>query len=175
MKLSLRKMKFFRKRDKQKKAPELSGDANGSQYAPFNSIDTPDYAPVGASPRGRGLKGLRGASGKSHDNEANGGSYSYSGNGNGNGFDHGSAASARLLQTLPDAVLGRIFSYVCPHSLDRTYEKCEDSSYGNSCMLCDMRDLAHCARVCQRWRPVAEQALYVFCVLYTSSPPRRID
>lgn len=31
----------------------------------------------------------------------------------------------------------------------------------DGCMLCDMRDLAHCALVCKRWYTPAQSLLYV--------------
>ncbi len=68
-------------------------------------------------------------------------------------------ASARVLLALPDRVLQRVFAAVCPHSRDETYEKCEESSMGDACMLCDLRDLAHCVQVCRRWRSIAPRAL----------------
>jgi hypothetical protein len=51
---------------------------------------------------------------------------------------------------LPRPVLARIFSFVCPHTVDNTYSTSEESA-SDGCMLCDMRDLAHCALVCKRW------------------------
>ena len=63
-------------------------------------------------------------------------------------------------QRLPNQVLERIFSYVCPHTLDFTYETSERSQIGDGCMLCDLRDLAHCAGVCRKWYSLAQGALY---------------
>jgi hypothetical protein len=51
---------------------------------------------------------------------------------------------------LPRTVLARIFAFVCPHTVDNTYDTSEEST-SDGCMLCDMRDLAHCALVCKRW------------------------
>jgi hypothetical protein len=56
---------------------------------------------------------------------------------------------------LPLAILERIFRYICPHSQDDTYESCEQSAVEDACMLCDLRDLAHCAIACRRWRDIA--------------------
>lgn len=67
--------------------------------------------------------------------------------------------SARLLETLPPTVLHRIFAFVCPHSQDESYETCEESSIEDACMLCDMRDLAHCVAVCKHWRKEALRLL----------------
>lgn len=47
-------------------------------------------------------------------------------------------------------VLAYIFALVCPHTVDESYETSEESMT-DGCMLCDMRDLAHCAQVCKRW------------------------
>lgn len=60
--------------------------------------------------------------------------------------------SSRLLAQLPGALLERIFSFVCPHTQDETYESCEQSAVEDTCMLCDLRDLAHCAQVSRKWR-----------------------
>lgn len=68
------------------------------------------------------------------------------------------APAAGLLQ-IPDTVLERIFAFVCPHTQDETYEKCEDSSVEDACMLCDLRDLARCVKVCRRWRRPAARVL----------------
>ncbi len=68
-------------------------------------------------------------------------------------------ASARALARLPDRVLGRIFALICPHSRDETYSSCEESGLSDACMLCDARDLAHCALVCRQWYEIAESVL----------------
>jgi hypothetical protein len=62
----------------------------------------------------------------------------------GHGYDYTAA--------LPDAVLRRIFALVCPHAEDESYESCELSAKEDACMLCDLRDLSCCVRVCRRWR-----------------------
>jgi hypothetical protein len=59
--------------------------------------------------------------------------------------------SRELLAKLPPAILERIFSFVCPHTGDETYESCEQSAVEDTCMLCDLRDLAHCAQVSRKW------------------------
>lgn len=64
-----------------------------------------------------------------------------------------------LVARLPLAVLENIFTHVCPHALDQSFESSEDSMVEDGCMLCDMRDLAHCALVCRRWSGVARTAL----------------
>lgn len=70
-------------------------------------------------------------------------------------------ASAALLAQLPTPILERIFTYVCPHSRDESYGTCEQSSVEDACMLCDLRDLAHCVAVCRRWKTDAVKLLYV--------------
>ncbi|SPN97597.1 related to F-box domain protein [Cephalotrichum gorgonifer] len=68
--------------------------------------------------------------------------------------------SARLLSYLPPSALERIFAFTSPQSLDESYETCEKSFVENACMLCDLRDLAHCAQVCKKWRDSARKLLY---------------
>ncbi|KAN0099719.1 hypothetical protein V8E51_013494 [Hyaloscypha variabilis] len=70
--------------------------------------------------------------------------------------------SAQLLAKLPGPLLERIFSFVCPHTQDEAYESCEQSALevGDTCMLCDLRDLAHCAQVSRKWRVHATKLLY---------------
>ncbi|CCC13356.1 hypothetical protein SMACR_06645 [Sordaria macrospora] len=69
-------------------------------------------------------------------------------------------ASAMTLANLPAPILERIFTFVCPHSRDTSYETCEASSIEDACMLCDLRDLAHCLAVCKRWRKGGANILY---------------
>lgn len=59
---------------------------------------------------------------------------------------------------LPEKLLRRIFSFVCPHSNDFSLLRSEDVNLGSGCATCDTQDLANCARVCQRWcHPAQEQ------------------
>ncbi|KAG6103531.1 hypothetical protein E4U14_006197 [Claviceps sp. LM454 group G7] len=67
--------------------------------------------------------------------------------------------SAQLLAALPSRVLARIFTFVCPHAVDESYETCEESAE-KGCMLCDLRDLSRCLQVNRAWREVAVQILY---------------
>ncbi|KAJ5104340.1 hypothetical protein NUU61_001687 [Penicillium alfredii] len=60
---------------------------------------------------------------------------------------------------LPRPLLARIFALVCPHTVDNSYSTSEESMT-DGCMLCDMRDLAHCALVCKRWFLDARALLY---------------
>lgn len=53
---------------------------------------------------------------------------------------------------LPPRVLERVFTFICPHASDDTYENCESSAIEDACMLCDLRDLAHAGLVCRAWR-----------------------
>jgi hypothetical protein len=67
--------------------------------------------------------------------------------------------SAYLLAHLPPQVLRRIFAFVCPHSQDESYDTCEESAIEDACMLCDLRDLAHCVGVSKIWRKEARAVL----------------
>lgn len=64
---------------------------------------------------------------------------------------HHTFAALDLTKKLPRPLLARIFTYVCPHTIDSSYDTSEESMTEDGCMLCDMRDLAHCAVVCKRW------------------------
>ncbi|KAI0407353.1 hypothetical protein F4802DRAFT_595171 [Xylaria palmicola] len=61
---------------------------------------------------------------------------------------------------LPAPILERVFSFVCPHSCDESYETCERSAVEDACMLCDLRDLAHAGKVCRIWRQSAIKLMY---------------
>ena len=67
-----------------------------------------------------------------------------------------SSVAARL----PEKVLACIFSFVCPHSLDESYESAEKSTTELGCMLCDMRELARMSLVCTRWNKAAQCLQY---------------
>ncbi|KND93752.1 hypothetical protein TOPH_01663 [Tolypocladium ophioglossoides CBS 100239] len=69
-------------------------------------------------------------------------------------------ASAQRLAQVPPGVLQRIFAFVCPNSRDESYETCEESANDVGCMLCDLRDLSHCAQVSRSWRASAIVVLY---------------
>ncbi|KAM3540468.1 hypothetical protein ARSEF1564_006603 [Beauveria bassiana] len=68
--------------------------------------------------------------------------------------------SALKLAQLPPAVLQRIFAHVCPHASDESFDTCEDSARADNCVLCDLRDLSHCAQISRAWRVAAIQVLY---------------
>ncbi len=67
--------------------------------------------------------------------------------------------STDLVNKLPPPILEKIFGFVCPHTQDRTYESCEHSAIEDACMLCDLRDLAHCTKASRRWRKLAANVL----------------
>jgi hypothetical protein len=130
-------MKFFRKKDKRKE--------KGSGLPVFGA--------------GGGETGYRKT--KSH----HGSSPQYSGSG-GAAARRASVfrpmathASAATLLNLDPAILRRIFALVCRHATDETYETCEQSAIEDACMLCDLRDLAHCVAVCKKWRDEARKLL----------------
>ncbi|RFU81737.1 hypothetical protein TARUN_475 [Trichoderma arundinaceum] len=71
-----------------------------------------------------------------------------------------SVRSSQLVSVLPTKVLERIFAFVCPHAGDESYDACEDSGNDDGCMLCDLRDLAHCSQVNRAWHQTAVKVLY---------------
>ena len=126
---SFRSMKFLRRKDKRK-------DAKSLERSDGNSAQ---YRSFGGSPQYQSQ---------------------YGGPSLGHGYTRApSRASAWLLEQLPDPVLERIFAFVCPHTQDETYETQEQSSVEDACMLCDLRDLAHCVQVSRRWRKAAVRVL----------------
>ncbi|TVY47815.1 hypothetical protein LOCC1_G003935 [Lachnellula occidentalis] len=70
-----------------------------------------------------------------------------------------SPRSAEVIAQLPGPILERIFSFICPHAQDETYDSCEQSAVEDTCMLCDLRDLCHCAQVSRWWRKHATNVL----------------
>ncbi|KAH0541774.1 hypothetical protein FGG08_003796 [Glutinoglossum americanum] len=83
-------------------------------------------------------------------------------------YDYGSSSANRrqshgatdIGSKLPLPVLDKIFSYVCPHTQDESYLSSGDSTVGDGCMLCDLRDLAQASLVCSRWNESATKRLY---------------
>ncbi|KAI0999477.1 hypothetical protein K3495_g8718 [Podosphaera aphanis] len=65
-----------------------------------------------------------------------------------------------FVSKLPPQILARIFSEICPHSQDDSYESCELSARVDTCMLCDLRDLSHCTQVNRQWREISRTILY---------------
>jgi hypothetical protein len=60
---------------------------------------------------------------------------------------------------LPEDLLERVFTFVCPHVQDDTYEPSERSQVGDGCMLCDLRDLSKNAQVSRKWYRAAQKLL----------------
>ena len=60
---------------------------------------------------------------------------------------------------LPEEIFKEIFAAVCPHSQDETYLSSGDSMLDGGCMLCDLRDLSHCAMVNREWAGPAQDTL----------------
>lgn len=136
-------MRFFKRRKQRNKSEAIGADAFSQSYRQFGGS-------MPAQPR-----------------FYNAGDDDYQ-----NAYNHGdlsslrrlyspTRASAAKLAELPAPVLERIFAFVCPHSQDSTYESQEQSSIEDACMLCDLRDLAHCIQVCKKWRATARKVLYV--------------
>ena len=64
------------------------------------------------------------------------------------------------IASLPPKVLTKIFGYVCPHTADRSYDVSEHAAVDNdACMLCDLRDLSHCAQTRRDWYRPAQELL----------------
>jgi len=130
----LHRMGLFKKRDKRKDggAGRKNGRDDGSSQ---------QFATSGSYGAGGGASGPRGGGQSWHP------------------LAPASGRPARGLVALPDRVLERIFALVCPHTQDESYESCEDSSIEDACMLCDLRDLSYCVKVCRRWRLPASRVL----------------
>ncbi|KAJ5688793.1 hypothetical protein N7462_003185 [Penicillium macrosclerotiorum] len=84
--------------------------------------------------------------------------------------------SARLAgrdytRKLPRPVLAYIFALVCPHTVDNSYETSEESMT-DGCMLCDMRDLAHCAQFSSRYTHVRIDPVH-YCELEVELAAKR--
>ncbi|KXX81340.1 hypothetical protein MMYC01_201454 [Madurella mycetomatis] len=139
-------MKFFRKKDKRKNASE----GGQSWIRGFGSESTNGKHSTAAY---RGEYGLG-------DSRPHG--YRSFGSPPGSNHFHSrpTRASAAVLAHLPAPILQRIFAFVCPQSRDESYGTCEQSSVEDGCMLCDLRDLAHCVAVCRRWKEEGVKLLY---------------
>jgi len=68
-------------------------------------------------------------------------------------------AGRDYIARLPPRLLKYIFEFLCPHTLDKSYDVSEKADVGDGCMLCDLRDLAHCAAVRSSWYQPAQQQL----------------
>ncbi|KAL8819176.1 MAG: hypothetical protein Q9223_002329 [Gallowayella weberi] len=64
------------------------------------------------------------------------------------------------ISRLPLKLLTKILSNICPHACDDNYLSLEESMHDGGCMLCDMRDLAHCALVSRRFLVTTQTVLY---------------
>jgi hypothetical protein len=81
-----------------------------------------------------------------------------------NGYKISGPLAPNHTSRLNPQVLKRIFTFVCPHTLDDSYQNLDDVDLGdNTCMLCNLRDLAQCARVCKAWHSPATELMYVCC------------
>jgi len=145
-------MRFFRKKDKRKEQPlGLPGFGGGDKHNGDGK-----RKPSGSSPQ-------------------------YSGSAGG-AATHAATAfrpmathrSASVLLSLPAQVLDQIFAFVCPHATDHSYQTCEESGAEDACMLCDLRDLAHCVAVCKKWRAEAIKLLCVYTLCTTPPWANRI-
>ncbi|KAK3377751.1 hypothetical protein B0H63DRAFT_397884 [Podospora didyma] len=140
-------MKFFRKKDKRK-----DGQAGLPGSNPNETHSTSWSSRFGDDSRSDGYRSFGSPPLGSNSDDSRG---------------HGSLlhpmpsqTSARILASLPPPILEHIFAFVCPHSRDQSYDKCEDSAIEGACMLCDLRDLAHCVAACKKWRKEALKNLY---------------
>ncbi|KAI1473470.1 hypothetical protein F4774DRAFT_423243 [Daldinia eschscholtzii] len=99
---------------------------------------------------------------QSYNSRQNGYQNNYQGNFQGNyaGLDNGRGRVFAPWLELPPPILERVFSFVCPHCCDESYETCEQSALEDACMLCDLRDLSHAGQVCKRWRASAVKLMY---------------
>lgn len=61
---------------------------------------------------------------------------------------------------LPAELLQRIFTELCPLTVDDTYDSSEESLVDYGCALCDVKDLAQCALVSRGWGNAAQELLY---------------
>jgi hypothetical protein len=144
-------MKFFKKKDKPKKDGSGSnasalGFANKNGRHGFNRSGREYQQPFGNPPHGDFRDG-DGRHSSTHPNTR---------------FQpKATRRSALALASLPAPILERIFAFVCPHAQDESYESQEQSSIEDACMLCDLRDLAHCVAAGRRWRAEGLKLLFV--------------
>lgn len=154
------KMKFFKKKDKRK-----DGGFGSNDY---------DYYSSGSSSKGGGSYGY--SNGRRQGGRDTSSPHEHFASGAGSATRQtrfrpmATPSSARRLVNLPAPVLERIFTFVCPHAKDESYETCEQSSLEDACMLCDLRDLAHCVAVCKKWRAEAIKLLYVVVYVFPFFP-----
>lgn len=80
----------------------------------------------------------------------------------GNGYHISAPLGPNYIKKLDRKTLSRIFGFVCPHALDTSYVISDQVDLGKgTCMLCNLRDLANCSRVCKSWQNPAMELLYV--------------
>ncbi len=144
-------MKLFRKKDKRKDNDSssfgLPGFEGGTGMGKKGRSDGNDYRQNGRQPFGSPPLGTYGGSSAHSQHYLN------------NFRPMATHASALAIANLPAPILERIFGFVCPHTRDESYETCEQSSIEDACMLCDLRDLAHCVQVNRRWKREARKLL----------------
>jgi hypothetical protein len=78
-----------------------------------------------------------------------------------NGYHISAPLPANFTAQLDKKILTRIFGFVCPHTLDTSYQVLDEVDLGDTCMLCNLRDLAQCTRVCKAWHDPAMTLMYV--------------
>ncbi|KAK4105036.1 hypothetical protein N658DRAFT_556776 [Parathielavia hyrcaniae] len=147
-------MKFFRRKDKRKSG----SDSSHSRIPGFGSGTSGKQSTPALG--GHGFGGSRSDSSWVFGSPPSGSHHPRSDSQSNHFQSRPTRASAAILAQLPEPVLGRIFAFVCPHSRDESYATCEQSSVEDACMLCDLRDLAHCVAVCRRWKTDAVKLLY---------------
>jgi hypothetical protein len=74
-------------------------------------------------------------------------------------LDDGKAVPWLPPDILPVEVLQVVFRHLCPHSTDDSYDESERSGTEDACMLCGIRDLAHCVSVNKTWAEAARPLL----------------
>jgi hypothetical protein len=149
-------MKFFRRKDKRKNDGSISSPSRMPGFGSSSSSkqSAPAYGGYGSDPRPDNYRPFGSPPSNSFDPR-------YHSQSAGRSQPTPTRSSAALLSRFPEAILERIFTFVCPHSRDETYATCEQSSVEDGCGLCDLRDLAHCVAVCRRWKGEAIKLLYV--------------
>jgi hypothetical protein len=78
-----------------------------------------------------------------------------------NGYVISAPFPSSYASRLDRKILNRIFGFICPQTLDTSYQTLDDVDLEVDCMLCNLRDLAHCARVCKAWQNPAMELLCV--------------
>jgi len=63
------------------------------------------------------------------------------------------------IKVLPESIIARIMLEVCPHAADTNFQPLEDVDLPDTCMLCDLRDLAHMTVTRRDWLHVGRATL----------------